>query len=159
MEALGINIVSIMIYILLFAVVYFIINKFLLKSIVSTLEQRQKDIKEGLELKNSMEVRMEELTKEKEKIMAEARNEAKKVVNEALEAAKSERKDIFAEAKQEAEQIVEKANQKFDVERERLESGLEARVEKATRKAVADVYERNKLEIDKDLINKAIKQL
>lgn len=159
MEALGINVVSIIIYIALFAVVYFIINKFLLKSIVSTLEQRQKDIKQGLELKSSMEKKMEELTKEKQEIMAEARNEAKKVVNEALEAAKSERQGILAEAKQEAEQIVEKANQKFEVERKRLESELEDKVETATRKAVADVYDRNKLDIDKDLINKAIKEL
>ena len=47
MEALGINLVSIIIYIILFALLYLLMNKFFLKKIFSALEKRQEDLDKG----------------------------------------------------------------------------------------------------------------
>lgn len=159
MEALGINITSILIYTILFVLIYFISRKFFLDKLVDTLAQRQADIKKGIELRESMEAEMKKLEQRQDEVLAAAKEEAKNAVGKAMADAKEQRKQLLEDTKKEAEQIIAKANERLEQERGKLEADLNAKVEAAAMRVVKEVYKQDKANIDRKLIDAAIKEL
>lgn len=159
LQALGINITSIIIYTILFVAVYLIIKKFMVKPLTSILEQRKSDIQEGLDLKDQMQIKMTELDQKKEEILKEAKIEAKKMVDAAMEEAKAERKKLLEQSKQEADSMISKAKERFEQESKKMQAELDTKVDKAARKIVKEIYLQDKINIDKNLINKAINEI
>ena len=60
MDALGINLVNVFIYMVLFMLLYLILDKYLISKLVEMLEKRQKDVQEGTEMKKKAEIRLQE---------------------------------------------------------------------------------------------------
>jgi len=159
MEALGLNIVSITIYIILFVVVYLVLNKFLVKKLLQIIEQRQQTAKNSIDLQTNLQKQMAEMEQKKKESFAATKAESMKTVAEVLHEAKAEKAKILEEAKKEAQAIVEKAEKFLDQERVKLEAEMAAKVEAAARKVVKEVYQANKTEIDQKLIEQALKGL
>src|SRR3989304_6205394 len=159
MEALGLNIVSITIYIILFVVVYLLLNKFLVKKLLQIIEQRQQTAKENIDLKGNLQKQLEGMEQKKKEFFAATKAESMKTIAEVMQEAKAEKTKIIEQAKQEAQLIIEKAEKFLNLEREKLEDEMAGKVAEAARKVVQEGYQANKSEIDKKLIEQALKEL
>lgn len=105
MEALGINFIWIIAYIIIFGVLYYFAKKFVAKVLLTT-EERKNLIEDGL--KNAKEAetlkteRLKEAEVEKQKILHDAYKQAQAII----ETAKSKEKKVVEEANQRAEAII-----------------------------------------------------
>lgn len=82
-SALGIDPLAILAQAVTFLVLLFVIQKFALKKIVSTLEERRKTINRGLHLTAEMDKLKAEFDETTAKALKEARKEADTIINEA----------------------------------------------------------------------------
>ena len=159
MDALGINIVSIVIYTVLFVLVYLVLNKYLVKRIIEILEKRQLTVKENFVLKASLEKQNQQLEQQKKDTFTATKAEAEKTMAQVLKGAHTEKAKILEEAQQEAQEIIEKAEKFLENERTKLSLEMTDKVKTAAQKVVEEVYQTNKLDIDRKLIDKAISEL
>ncbi len=156
MEALGINIVNIIIYTLLFVVLYVILNKYLLKGLVKMLDRRQQDIKDAIAKKEELDKQLLSV----DEVKTEAENKAVQAgqarSQDLIKQATEEAQTIIATAKVEAERIIEKANKKLDVDKKKLEESFMERVDKEVNERISIISAEYKVEIDKARINKLL---
>lgn len=120
MEKLGIEPVMLLTQIINFGIIVFVLSKFLYKPLLKTIEERKKKIAEGLKLAQEMSVKEEDLKKEREKIIEKARAEAQKIVNEAKNDAKAIEEKLLAEANEEVKALKERSRKDLEKERERV---------------------------------------
>ena len=118
MEALGIQPTLLLAQIVNFLVILIALNFILYKPILTVLKKRKQKIEEGLALTEKLKEEEEKLTVQKEKVLAQAREEAKKLFEKSLENAKKEEKEIIKGARGEAEELIEKARKTIEEERQ-----------------------------------------
>ncbi len=123
MEKLGIQPLALLTQAINFAILFFVLSKFLYKPISTALEARRKKIAEGLAYTEKMQKEMEKIEKKKTEILAKAREEAKGIVEEMKKSVKQTEAELIQEAQKEAAAIVTKG--KKDVELARLEGQKE----------------------------------
>lgn len=158
MEALGINLVSIIIYTVLFVALYLIMDKYFLKKIFSILEKRQHELDKGYEYSKTAEEKLQNVEKEVAALIQNAKAESKQIKTDALKEAESERKLILDKTKTEADGIIEKANKKFDEYKKDYESKVKSEISAQVVALVKEIVGSEK-NIDKALIDKYISKL
>lgn len=113
MEALGINLIQILAYIIIFFVLYFFSRKFVHK-VLETTEERRKVIEQGLKYAQETEVlktkAMTEAEKEKTKIIHDAYKHAEDII----EAAKKRDATMDQAARLRAEQLFDSAKEELE---------------------------------------------
>jgi len=119
MEELGINIIQIVAYVIIFFLLYFFTRGFLKKAI-DNLENRKKTIEDGIQNAKEAEVlktqKLGEAEEERKKIIDQAYSEAKEIVDRAkakeqsIIADASDTKNVFLQqAKKEIEELKERS--------------------------------------------------
>lgn len=88
-----------------FGLLFFLLQKFLWGPLVKTLASRAAKIREGLELAANAQRDREELKREIERMLADARREAASLAERSAQAAETAAAQIRAEARAEAERI------------------------------------------------------
>lgn len=83
---------------LAFGIVFFVLKKFAWKTILQSLDEREKGIADSLDTAKKVKAEMAQLKSENEALMAEAREERSKMLKEAKET----KDKIIAEAKEQA---------------------------------------------------------
>ena len=121
MEGLGIDPIQLGAQIINFAILVFVLKRFLYTPILGMLDKRRAEIQEGLKLKDQMAQRAEEMKEEGKKLRVELRaeerriDEAKKREREIMEQAKAEireeRDKMLAEVAREREKLFGQAKQ------------------------------------------------
>lgn len=125
MDKLGIQLPLILAQVVNFAILMFILSKFLYKPVMKKLSERREKIAAGLTLTESLKVKEEELVKKEAAILKKAQAEAAKLVAAAKKEAKVEQEKLLA-------------NTKADLARQRLKFQSELAAESmATKKALA----------------------
>ena len=98
-------------------VLYFILKKLLYRPLANMMENRTKEIDEGLKLAEENRKRQEQLNAEYQETIQQARQEARQIV----EKAHSQRDEVLKEARKEAEQkteeMLEKARSEMEAEK------------------------------------------
>ena len=122
---LGIDINILVAQIINFAIVVFVLQRFLYKPVLTMLDKRRKEIQVGLQLKADMEEEKEKLADKRKKIVKEASVEAQRIVAAAITDAKKEGERIIEEARVEAKAEFDK--KMAEVSRERAKIVDEAR--------------------------------
>lgn len=102
MEALGLNLVQIVSYTVIF-LLFYIISKRFINNFFKVVEERQSSIREGLENAQKAKVL-------KEEIVSEAQKESQKI----LEQAYLEGKNIINNAKEKEQKIIAEAEKKYE---------------------------------------------
>lgn len=119
MEALGLNLVQIISYTLIFLLFYLVSKRFL-NNIFKIIEERQSTIREGLENAQKAKVLKEEVIleaqKESQKILEQAYQEAKAIINNA----KEKEQKIIAEAEKKYEGIILHARDDIEKMKEKV---------------------------------------
>lgn len=144
MEQLGIEPQLLLAQIINFLIILFVLSKLLYKPIIGMIEKRKKEIAEGLALTEKMRIAEEKLKEKEERLLTEARREARNIVEEGEKEGEEARKDIIARARSEADEIVVKGREDVDSLREKMEKDVRhAALELAaamTRRLIASVF-------------------
>jgi len=131
MEKLGIEPQLLLAQIVNFLIIFFVLSKLLYKPILGMIEKRKKEIAEGLALTEKMRIAGEKQKEKEEKLLSEARREARNLVEAAEVEAEAAKKDILAAAAKEAAATVAKGKADADA--------LKALMEKDVRRAAVEL--------------------
>jgi len=133
MEQLGIEPNLLLAQIVNFLIIFFVLSKLLYKPILGMLEKRKKEIAAGLALTEKMREEEEKMNLRKEKLLEEARLEARNIVEAGKKEADAQAKEIIETAHTQVQEMIVKG--KDDV------AALRASMEKDVRKAAVDIAE------------------
>lgn len=131
MEQLGIEPQLLLAQIVNFLIIFFVLSKLLYKPILGMIEKRKKEIAEGLALTEKMRLAEGKEKEKEEKLLAEARREARNIVEVGEKEGEEAKKDIVVEAHKEAEAIIEKGRQDA--------ADLRIKMEKDVRRAAVEL--------------------
>jgi len=111
-----------------FLVLFVLLWKFAFPPITKMLDQRAENIRESLEKSEETRVEAERLLDEYKVQMAEARQEAAKVIEQGRKVADSMKDEIIAKANEEAAGILTKAREEIGAEKRAAMAELQASV-------------------------------
>jgi len=160
MEQLGIEPIQLLTQIFNFTVMVVILTKFLYRPILEKLAERRKKIEEGLALTEKMKVESELQEKKRQQIIDEAKEEARRIIEEGKKTGKKVEAEIIAKAHSEASAILEKGKEELASERLEIERGLKLQTIEIAEKWVETVLKevlRGKNQ--QAIINKKIRDL
>lgn len=106
---MNINVVQIIFQIVNFAILLFLLKKYLYGPILRILEQRARKIRDGLEAAERSILEQEKLEHEKKKLVIAAQKDAHKILEGARLRAEKVEKDLIEKAHQAAETRIQKA--------------------------------------------------
>ena len=159
MEALGLNIFNIVIYVVLFTILYLVLNKFLIGKMIVMLEKRQQALIDAEAQKVKLGEQEVELKEKIAEVKEDLRKENKIAYDKVIDEARADKQEILAQARVEAEGIKEAAGKQLAIEKEKIEEEMSANVSVAVQKVMEQIYQGRKQEIDQNLIQKALKEL
>lgn len=99
-----------------FAILFFVLRKFLYKPIIEVLEKRRKQIEENSEKTKNLEIRLQKSDEMYKQKIKEAEQKSLLIVKEAEEIAKKLKTDMLENAKQETEVFLKEANDRSVME-------------------------------------------
>ncbi|MBI3955926.1 F0F1 ATP synthase subunit B [Candidatus Gottesmanbacteria bacterium] len=126
MEKLGIEPSLLLAQIVNFAIIVVVLTKLLYKPVLGMLEKRKKEIEEGLAITERMRAEAEKLGGRREKLIAEARSEARVILEDAKKQGHDAEREIVANAQKEAAEIIEKAKREAAATHEALSGDIRA---------------------------------
>ena len=112
--------------ILTFLVLLFLLAKFAWKPLLAMLDKREETIRKSLEDAEKAQHRLEDLQKESEDIIAQARSEAQQIVQEGKATAERLTDDVLQKAKSKSDDIVANAQKVIDAEKDRAISDIKS---------------------------------
>ena len=127
---------------LAFLATFLILRKVAWPALVSTMEQREIRIAEGLKKAEEAEARARELVEKQEQILDEARKEAQKFLAESRAAAENAKNDMISAAQQEIAEQRERAKKEINLERARAVDELKRATVELTLEASARLLKR-----------------
>ena len=130
-----------------FAIVFWLMWKFAIPALNETLEKRAAAVKADLEAAESAKVEAEKIRKDYEEQLANARDEANRIVEDARQAGEEARQGILAKAEEDATGIRDRASAELEGERERVAGQLRGQVASLSLDVAEKVVARN---LDRD---------
>lgn len=118
----GVEPVLLLAQIVNFAILLFILKRFLYKPIMRVLEERKSKVETSLRQAEEIEKRFDEANAKQEKILDKARDEATKMIEEAKDEAKILSEQIQKEANDQAHQIMERTKRSLVLEKQKMVS-------------------------------------
>lgn len=120
---ISINIYEIVMQIVNFMILLYLLKRFLFTPLISFLDKREETIGSAISSAEDNKVKAAELLEKQEKLLKDARLEARDLRQKAEEAGKKEREQVLNQAKKEASQLIESARNDLaqDVERAKKE--------------------------------------
>lgn len=153
MDALGINGPFLLAQIVNFAILYFLLSRFVFPPLLKMLDERKQKIAEGL---TAAEIARQEAEAERSQLMSQLeqeRSEAQRRIAAASTQAEKIKTEILAGAQQEAEEIKVKAVLEAEAEKQRILADAEKQIAELTMLATERVVRQG---IDKSLQHKLI---
>ena len=124
MKVLGFNPINFIFTIVNFLLVFWILKRFLFKPILSVLDERKKKVEEGLAKTAQADSELTTAGEEAESITAQAKVEAKKIVQEAEEAKEA----LLRETRYQTEQMIKEAHEGLEKEKEEIRAEMESQL-------------------------------
>jgi F-type H+-transporting ATPase subunit b len=124
MEALGVELQLLLTQIVNFTILLVVLTKLLYKPILKALKERRKKIEEGLAYAERAKLEEEKLTRKRDELLKETREEARVIVENAKKEGKTLKEDLVAEGRSEVEKLREKMEKELASKYEKLESQL-----------------------------------
>ena len=128
MKELGIEPILLLAQIINFGIIFFVLKKFLSKPILNMLDKRKQEIEEGLNLTRKMQAEEEKLKEKSDKVVSDAKKEARALLEEAKKQATEQRQQIVADAHKEAAQVIAKGKLQAEQEVKAMEEKVKQQV-------------------------------
>jgi F-type H+-transporting ATPase subunit b len=113
---------------LLFLVLLFLLKKFAWKPILNSVDERENNIQEALDMAEKTKAEMKKLQAQNENILKEARIERDEMIKEAKEVSTQMVNDAKSKAKEEAEKIMTSTQQRIVAEKNAALAELKTQV-------------------------------
>lgn len=159
-NSLGINAKLLIAQIINFLILLFLLSKFLYRPIVNMLDSRTKTIEKSLADAKKIEEDLKNTEETSQASLAQAQEEAKKIIGDAKKSADEEAKKLILLAEKRSSEIGEKA--KAEIQEEKEKAKLEIRSEAASLIALATekvIEKKFSAEDDTKLIKEIIGQV
>ncbi len=117
MDQLGLNVWQLIWQIVAFGLLLFLLLRFLWKPGLKMMDERSARIKKSMEDAEQIKQQLARTEEEFETRMAEARKEGQDLIAQATKMGEEIREDILANAKQEADRLIERAREEITSER------------------------------------------
>lgn len=111
-----------------FGIMVLILARYAYPPIMRAAEARQKQIEDGVKAAQEAERRLQEVQREVEQTLAEARGQAREMINRAHQEAAAEAEELRNRGRQDAEAQAEKARGDIQAEKDRAVQELRAQV-------------------------------
>ena len=128
MEALGVRPVLLVTHIVNFALLLFLLQRFLYRPILNILKERRERIREGLAEAERVKAEAEEQRKQYVEELAQQRQESQKRIQQAMQASEEAKEEILTEARKEAKEIKQRAREEIEYERRQALEQLRSQV-------------------------------
>lgn len=128
MKELGIEPVLLVAQIINFAIIFFVLKKFLYKPLFSVIDKRKREIEEGLAMARKIQEDEEKAKEKQEKLIADAKKEARAIVEEAKKQAEQQKKQMLADAQKEVASMMEKAKAQAEAKMKAVEEEMRRQV-------------------------------
>ena len=143
-----------------FLILLVVLKKIAWGPIISTLESREKEIRDALNAADKAKEDAERVQKDYEEVVAKARAEAQDIISESRRVGDKLKADIEVSARKNADEITEKAKTQIKAEKEKALSEIHDIAVELTLKTVEKVVQRNLTDDDnKKFIDETINQL
>lgn len=146
-SSLGINWMLLLAQVVNFAILVFVLTKFLYKPIIKMLDDRKKRIADDLEKSTILETKLIEADSNKEEILAEARRTGEKLIKQSEKNALALKDTLAKEAAAESEKIRRDAKRQIESDRQKtmdeLKKELGGLVALSVEKALGDVTDKS----------------
>lgn len=143
-----------------FAIVLFILWKFVFNPVGKKLQERSEKIGKSLADAEDIEKQKQEFAVWKEKEIAEARQEASAIMTAAQAGAQKAKDQILQQTKEEQQKLIEQSKRQMEAEKNQQLAGAKAELADIVTQAAEKIL-RSKLDKqkDSDLIRESIKQI
>ncbi|PIZ46703.1 ATP synthase F0 subunit B [candidate division WWE3 bacterium CG_4_9_14_3_um_filter_41_6] len=128
MEKLGIDVQLIVLQAINFAILLYVLNRFLYKPVLKQLAQRKEQVEQNARVQNDLNERMTQLEKDKEAMLAETKDEAQKILGQAREMGKQLSATLKDDAQKKADELLKKASNDIEIERGRIKDSIKDEV-------------------------------
>ncbi|TYT24157.1 F0F1 ATP synthase subunit B [Dictyoglomus thermophilum] len=119
-----------------------IIKRYFLGAIIRIMNERREKIEAAMKEAEKRLQEAEDLRKQREAQLAQARDEAAKIIKEAVDTAEKMKRDITAKAEEEAEKIIVKAHEIATAERKRVLETAKKEVLALSRLIIKEFFKR-----------------
>lgn len=124
MKELGIDFYLLIAQIINFGIIFFVLQKFLYKPIMTMLDKRKKEIDEGMQAAKRVQHEEEKSKEKQEKLVSEAKKEARAILEDAKKQAEEQKRQIVADAHKEAAAVAAKAKVQAETKAKALEEEM-----------------------------------
>jgi F-type H+-transporting ATPase subunit b len=100
-----------------FVILFALLRRYLFRPLLGVMEQRRKEIAEALEKGERAESELARIDQERERVLAQAREEGRETVRQSVQEGQQARDRILQDAREEAGQIRQRAQQTVEIER------------------------------------------
>ena len=143
-----------------FGLVVWVVWRFALKSILSTMQKRADEIDKSLAGAKKIESDLEALTVTRERILKEANSAAGVILDKAQAQAETERQATLARVRNEAEKVIIEAKEKLMIEQEAALQAVRKEAAKLITQGVLIVIGKLPSDVvDKSLVEEAVVEL
>ena len=158
----GVEPVLLLAQIVNFAILLFILKRFLYKPILKVLEERKNKIATSMKQSEQIQKKFEEMEIKQQEILDNARKESTQIVDEAKSEAKTLSSQIQTEASNQADQTLKRVQETLDHEKQKMVSEAKKEIVNvvtlATQKVVGKVMtKRDKDQIVTEVLNETAK--
>ena len=119
-KTFGLDVPMLTAQIICFCALAYVLWNFGFKKVLSTMEEREKEISDGLRFAEEVKIKLEDAERKHTETLKEASEEAQKTIASAREQAKSFEDQLRKDAETRAENIVRKAREQMQLERQTL---------------------------------------
>ncbi len=157
---LGINTKLFIAQLVNFAILFFVLKKFVYQPLLQVLEERKKKIEKGIKSAEQAERKLAEISEKEKKILEKAQEKAQKILLEAERKAEENRRLATEETTTEINKMMKKADEEIEKKKEQmltdLKKDLAQLVVSATEKVLAQKIDEKS---DEKIIDKAIAEI
>lgn len=155
-----IKLAQVLFQIINFAIVFYVLNRFVYKPVMKMLDQRSSKVKDGLEAAEKNLKIQEQLEETQKTAEVTARQDAQQVISEAKKEAKQLIKDAEEKAKAEAKKIMAKEREAFEAEIAQQKVDFKKQASEIISQATEAVLRGSlDLKLQKELIDNQVKEL
>lgn len=123
---MDINYLTVVATMINFAILVFIVTKFLFKPVNNAITVRENEISDRIEKSEHDEKKAELLRVQRENELKDAKSEGKGIVEEFKHKAEKVSEDIIGDAKSEADQLMERAKKETEREKQKAEEEIKS---------------------------------
>lgn len=159
-QALGLDIRILLAQFVNFSILIFVLWRFAYRPLFSLLEKRREKIEQGMKDSDEATIRLEKSIEESKKTIAQARQEASGIIEEAQKKAEVRQQEIIAQAKEDVKAVIEKEREKIVSEKKAIVSEVKSELSGllllSLEKFLGEKMDEQK---DKQVIERIVKEL